>query len=467
VFLSQTSELRRFPLSRSFVAAAEAAVSRAGDVIIDMAYFSARDEMPAEYCRAQVQGADVYVGLIGLRYGSPVRDRPDMSYLELEFETAVNAGLPRLLFMLDEDAALPIPVGQLLDSDPDRLTRQRAFRARLLDMENVVAKVASPEQLEVYLLQALVDMKSAQTKSHRTRRSVLILCSESMRELGMLLARELVPEAGVMMWPVELGLSLAGSGAERLLARLHDVDLAVILPVDLSSGREVSPQEWLEIGAVVGSLGVSRTFLVTPDADYGAAAWMKLPSLSLSPQENNVEKINAAASRIRSQLLTLEPRSEVQLEFYSCFLRYADADIEFAFRLASDLQDVGIACWLDRAYSPFSGNISEDLHRKLADQDKLLLVLSENSVGSSWVKEELRQVTELEGERRQDIVVPIGIDNSVFASASSLVRELLGERPIRNFTSWADENTYRQSLRRLVRDLTFSAAHGGSSVTAD
>jgi tetratricopeptide (TPR) repeat protein len=157
VFLSHTSELRRYPAERSFVAAAEQAVARAGDAITDMDYFTAREDKPADYCKEQMNRAGVYVGIIGFRYGSPVRDQPDISYTELEFETATQRQLPRLVFLLDEKAILPLPRQYQFDDQFER--RQEVFRARVKSAGTTVERVATPEQLELRLFHALTELR--------------------------------------------------------------------------------------------------------------------------------------------------------------------------------------------------------------------------------------------------------------------------------------------------------------------
>ena len=157
VFISHTSELRNFPKGTSYVAAVERAISAAGHVIVDMADFAAADQSSARVCAERVRGCDVYVGVLGTRYGSPVRDRHGVSYTELEFDTATEASLDRLVFVLDTEAEdLGIPASALIDREFG--ARQDAFRRRVQESGLTTQSFASPAVLGQLVERSLRDL---------------------------------------------------------------------------------------------------------------------------------------------------------------------------------------------------------------------------------------------------------------------------------------------------------------------
>ena len=142
------------------MAAVERAISAAGHVVVDMAGFPAAGQAPARVCAERVRGCDVYIGVLGTRYGSAVRDRPEVSYTELEFDTATEAGLDRLVFLLDTGADdVGIPPSALIDREFG--DRQDAFRRRVQDSGLTTQSFANPDALGQLVERSLRELAGA------------------------------------------------------------------------------------------------------------------------------------------------------------------------------------------------------------------------------------------------------------------------------------------------------------------
>ncbi len=278
MFLSHTSELRDLPPDRSYVAAAVDAVIRAGHAVVDMAYLAARDAEPADYCIAKVAEAQVYVGIVGHRYGVPVRGRPELSYTELEFDAATRLALPRLVFLAREGAATPAPAGE-----PVQLAdRQRAFRRRLQDEVGLtVAWFSSPAELELALLHALVEHSSrprATAAAMRTLPRDVASFTGREEEMDRLLALVASTARAARAVGISAIHGMAGAGksafaihaAHRLAAEFPDGQVFLDLHGHTSGQRPVTPFDAL--GSLLLITGVDAQRL-PHDLDTRAAMW--------------------------------------------------------------------------------------------------------------------------------------------------------------------------------------------------
>jgi hypothetical protein len=91
-----------------------------------MEHFGARDAEPTLFCADRVGKCDLFVGLVGHRYGS-CPEGSEKSVTQLEYETAVKDGKPRLMFLAAED--LPVPAD--LRENDGKHQKQLAFRQQV------------------------------------------------------------------------------------------------------------------------------------------------------------------------------------------------------------------------------------------------------------------------------------------------------------------------------------------------
>jgi uncharacterized protein YjbI with pentapeptide repeats len=149
------------------------------------------------------------------------------------------------------------------------------------------------------------------------------------------------------------------------------------------------------------------------------------------------------------------------IQFYSCFISYSSKNEEFAKRLHSRLRDNGLRVWFAREDIQGGKKIHEQIDEAIRIHDKLLLVLSPDSMNSEWVKTEIRKARKAELKENKRKLFPIRLidfntlrDWECFdADSGKDLGVEIREYFIPDFTNWKDHDSFEESFTRLLNDL--------------
>ena len=140
------------------------------------------------------------------------------------------------------------------------------------------------------------------------------------------------------------------------------------------------------------------------------------------------------------------------IEYYSCFISYSSKDDDFAHRLHADLQARKIRTWFAPEDLKIGDRFRSRIDESIRVHDKLVLILSENSINSAWVQREVETALEREDKEKRDLLFPIRLDDSVFNSDAAWARDVC-RRHIGDFRNWKNHDDYTKAFNRLVKDL--------------
>jgi uncharacterized protein YjbI with pentapeptide repeats len=145
--------------------------------------------------------------------------------------------------------------------------------------------------------------------------------------------------------------------------------------------------------------------------------------------------------------------SNKSIQYHSCFISYSSMDEEFARKIHLDLQKNGIRCWFAPEDLKIGDKIRKSIDTNIQTYDKLLLILSEHSIKSQWVEQEVENALEKERDQDKIVLLPIRLDDKIMDIESGWAKYIKITRNIGNFINWKDDNYYDKSLERLLKDF--------------
>jgi TIR domain-containing protein len=134
----------------------------------------------------------------------------------------------------------------------------------------------------------------------------------------------------------------------------------------------------------------------------------------------------------------------------SIFLSHTHTDKPFARRVAADLAALGATVWIDEAELNIGDSLLSKISSAIDSMQFLGVVLSPESVGSSWVQQELEQAMTSQLSRRHVKVLPLLYQKC----------ELPGFLRGKLYADFTEAHAYEQTLMRVARTMGLDTSRG-------
>ncbi|WP_063194263.1 toll/interleukin-1 receptor domain-containing protein [Bradyrhizobium sp. AT1] len=168
---------------------------------------------------------------------------------------------------------------------------------------------------------------------------------------------------------------------------------------------------------------------------------------------------------LQEALILALPQIRTSLEHYSCFISYSSKDEKFASQIHKDLTRARIKCWFAPHDMPIGGKVLDEIDGAISKRDKVLLILSEASLASEWVEDEVTKAFAEERRRNTKILFPIRLDDAVELSQEPWAAKLR-VRHIGDFRRWTVRKWYKEGFQRVLRDLMRQPEQDATSAPA-
>jgi hypothetical protein len=112
-----------------------------------------------------------------------------------------------------------------------------------------------------------------------------------------------------------------------------------------------------------------------------------------------------------------------------------------------------VRCWFAPHDLRIGDKILDGIDAAIRLREKVVLILSEHSIDSDWVEDEVTASFEEERQRGQVVLFPVRLDDAVMNTNEAWAAKLRA-RNIGDFRKWKDHDAYKQIFERAVRDLT-------------